>query len=140
MKKFVSFYLDYLLRYNSDKYFIRMKRENCIEVKYVNNLSVAYLTRFFGSVGPVIKVEKEEVSKYVTIVRFPGFSNLRIKIVLKGPFASMAGLSTNALSKSGSAGPHPLTTLHQKYNNSCNHHDTQVVHLRNQHTTQSDTR
>lgn len=68
-----------------------MKRENCIEVKYVNNLSVAYLTRFFGSVGPVTHVEKEEVSKYVTIVRFSGCSNLRIKIVLKGPFASMGG-------------------------------------------------
>ena len=45
-----------------------MKRDHCIEMKYVNNLSVAYLTRFFGSVGPVSKVEKDEISKYVTIV------------------------------------------------------------------------
>lgn len=35
-----------------------MSNENCIDVKYVNNLSVAYLTRFFGSAGPVVKVEK----------------------------------------------------------------------------------
>lgn len=36
-----------------------MKLDNCIEVKYVNGLSVPYLTRFFGSVGPVVKVHKE---------------------------------------------------------------------------------
>ena len=52
-----------------DKLYISsMKRDHCIEVKYVNNLSVAYLTRFFGSVGSVSKVEKDEISKYVTIV------------------------------------------------------------------------
>ena len=47
-----------------------MKRDNCIEVKHVSHLSVAYLTRFFGSAGQVVKVEKDEVSKYVTIVIF----------------------------------------------------------------------
>ena len=71
-------------------------------VKYVNNISVAYLNRFFGSVGPIIKVEKEEVSKYVTIVRFSGCSNLRIKIVSKGPFASMEELWTSVRLKSES--------------------------------------
>ena len=45
-----------------------MKSDRCIEVKYVNNLSVSYLKRFFGSVGSVSKVEKDEISKYVTIV------------------------------------------------------------------------
>ena len=47
-----------------------MKRDNCIEVKHVSNLSVAYLTRFFGNVGQVSKVEKDDVSRYVTIVTF----------------------------------------------------------------------
>lgn len=46
-----------------------MKRDHCIEVKYANHLSSAYLTRFFGSVGAVSKVEKDENSKYVTIVK-----------------------------------------------------------------------
>ena len=54
-----------------------MKRANCIEVKYVNNLSVAYLTRFFGSVGPVSKVEKDDISKYVTIVIIPNIQGIR---------------------------------------------------------------
>ena len=82
-----------------------MKRDNCIEVKYVNNLSVPYLSRFFGSVGPIVKIEKEDVSKYVTIVRYPGCSNLRIKIVLKGPSALMGESLMSAPSKSENASP-----------------------------------
>ena len=55
----------FLIIYNS----LSMKRDHCIEVKYANHLSSAYLTRFFGSVGAVTKVEKDENSKYVTIVK-----------------------------------------------------------------------
>jgi len=35
---------------------VSMKRDNCIEVKHVSHLSVSYLSRFFGSVGPVSRV------------------------------------------------------------------------------------
>ena len=78
-------------------------------MKHVNNLSVPYLSRFFGSVGPIVKIEKEDVSKYVTIVRYPGCSNLRIKIVWKGSFASMDASLINALSKFESARKSPVT-------------------------------
>lgn len=88
-----------------------MNPENCIEVKYVNGLSVPYLTRFFGSAGPIIKVRKEEVSKYVTIVRFPGFSNLRIKIVSTKPCALMDESLTNTPSKFEHVDKLPLTNL-----------------------------
>lgn len=92
---------------------IRMKRDNCVEVKYVNNLSVPYLSRFFGSVGPIVKIEKEDVSKYVTIVRYPGCSNLRIKIVLKGPSASMGESLMSAPSKSEDASPKQTKKAYQ---------------------------
>lgn len=92
-----------------------MKPENCIEVKHVNSLSVPYLSRFFGSAGTVLKVQKEEVSKYVTIVRFSGFSNLQIKVVWKRPFASVGEYSISAPSKSGDAQKnHPLNSNSHK--------------------------
>ena len=68
-----------------------MKEENCIEVKHVNRLSVAYLTRFFGSVGSVLKVQKDEISKYVTIVSILPFRSTPIIAVSRRPFASAAG-------------------------------------------------
>jgi hypothetical protein len=48
-----------------------MKSENCIEVKHVGNLSIAYLTRIFGSAGPIRKITKDDNAKYVTIVTAP---------------------------------------------------------------------
>ncbi len=60
-----------------------MKRENCIEVKYANTLSVADLTRFFSNAGPVLKVEKEENSKYVLVVKYFLFRNSLVKKLFK---------------------------------------------------------
>ena len=70
---------------------VSMKRDNCIDVKHVSHLSVNYLSRFFGSVGPVSKVEKDEVSKYVTIVCISTFSNLLIGTASKKLLGSTVG-------------------------------------------------
>ena len=77
-----------------------MKEENCIEVKHVSRLSVAYLTRFFGSVGGVLKVQKDEISKYVTIVSILPFRNTSIIVVSRRPFGSAEGSLIPAPSKS----------------------------------------
>lgn len=71
-----------------------MSNENCIDVKYVSNLSVAYLTRFFGSAGQVLKVEKNENSKYVTIVRSASFRSLPIGRQWRRLYGSREGFWT----------------------------------------------
>ncbi len=63
--------------------FYIMRTSNCIEVKHANNLSTSYLSRVFGSVGPVLKIVKDEISKYVTIVFINVFRSLLTKIAFK---------------------------------------------------------
>jgi hypothetical protein len=36
-----------------------MQSDNCIEVRNVFNLSVPYLTRFFGSAGAIVRIDKD---------------------------------------------------------------------------------
>jgi hypothetical protein len=62
-----------------------MKGENCIEVKYVNSLSIPYLTRFFGSAGQIKKIEKNDNSKYVTIVPPSSHSSSSTRTALTKP-------------------------------------------------------
>ena len=77
-----------------------MKEENCIDVKYVYNLSINYLTRFFGAAGKIIHVYKDENSKYVTIVCHMISRNSLIIMELKRPYDLMEEYWTKSPSKS----------------------------------------
>lgn len=66
-----------------------MKEENCIDVKNVYNLSINYLSRFFGAAGKIIHVYKDENSKYVTIVYIMICRNLPIIMQFRKLYALM---------------------------------------------------
>ena len=76
-----------------------MKGENCIDVKYLNSLSIPYLTRFFGSAGQIKKIEKNDNSKYVTIVRPSSRRSLPTKAASTRHFAIRVGFLINTPSK-----------------------------------------
>ena len=90
-----------------------MKRDNCVEVKNVNKLSIPYLTRFFGSVGPIVKVEKDDISKVVTIVSPSTFRNSPTRLVWIVYSALKAGYSTRAPSKLKNLNSYCLSKLYR---------------------------